>query len=104
MHLVCALKTSRAHSADTSQNDQISISHKHQDEDGLPNLEDIIANDTVQADDASTSSVVHTPPRTGAKDQTQTVLFSPEVRQGIQALQNLTIVGPLPAYLACGGC
>ena len=62
------------------QNDQFFISHRHQDEDALPNLEDLAVGEMVQPDDASTSSVVHTPPFVQAKRLSQTALFSDEVR------------------------
>jgi hypothetical protein len=53
---------SKARDTDSIQNDQFFISHQHQEEDGLPNLEDLGAEQPVLDDDASASSVVHTPP------------------------------------------
>ncbi|EAT82451.1 hypothetical protein SNOG_10116 [Parastagonospora nodorum SN15] len=60
------------------ENDQFFISHRHQDEDALPNLEDLAAGEMVQPDNASTSSVVHTPPFIQAKRLPQIALFSNE--------------------------
>jgi hypothetical protein len=65
--------------ADIAQNDQFFISHKHRDEDGLPNLEDLTAGEPMQPDNASISSVVHTPPFKQAKRLPQVALFSNEV-------------------------
>jgi hypothetical protein len=71
----------------------------------LPNLEDLAASETVHADDASISSVVHTPPFAHAKRQPQTVLFSSEVgRNRRRDYNTLTKIGPRPAYIAHGKC
>ncbi len=43
------------------QNNQFFISHKHDSDDGLPNLEEAQGKEPISEDDASTSSVVHTP-------------------------------------------
>ncbi|OAL05195.1 hypothetical protein IQ06DRAFT_212865 [Phaeosphaeriaceae sp. SRC1lsM3a] len=59
-------------------NDQLFISHTHRNEDGLPNVEDLAPGETVTADDASTSSVVHTPPTGRTKGEKQGVIFSQE--------------------------
>jgi len=56
--------------SDTLQNDQFFISHKHQQEDGLPNLEEIQEKEVVLDDDASTASVVRSPPATEKRDGT----------------------------------
>jgi hypothetical protein len=45
-----------------SQNDQLFISHKHQVEDGFPNLEELQEKEGIYEDDASASSVVRSPP------------------------------------------
>jgi hypothetical protein len=79
MHLVRTM-TIRSLAANMVQNDQYFISHKHQAEDGLPNLEELTAGETVHPDNASTSSVVHTPPFVHAKRLPKTALFSNEVR------------------------
>jgi hypothetical protein len=79
MHLVRTL-IFQSLAANMVQNDQFFISHKHQGEDGLLNLEELTAGETVKPDNASTSSVVHTPPFVQAKRLPQTALFSNEVR------------------------
>lgn len=82
-----------------AQNDQFFISHRHRDEDGLPNLEELTVGETVQPDNASTSSVVHTPPFVHAKRLPQTVLFSNEVRFLEQKhSMRLKRVGSYPAH------
>jgi hypothetical protein len=61
------------------QNDQFFISHKHQEEDGLPNLEDLHGKNPVSDDDASTSSVVRSSPYTFGKLNPNSIVFSAEV-------------------------
>lgn len=78
-HLVCCIQASYYVLLTLLQNDQISISHKHQNEDGLPNLEDLQDNALASDDGASTSSVVHTPPFALVKRKTQAISFSSEV-------------------------
>lgn len=62
------------------QNDEFFISHRHQDEDALPNLENLAVGEMVQPYNVSSSSVVHTPPFVQAKRLPQTALFSDKVR------------------------
>lgn len=79
LHLVYAPSRSSRPATDVVQNDQLFISHTHRNEDGLPNVEDLAPGETVTADDASTSSVVHTPPTGRTKGEKQGVIFSQEV-------------------------
>jgi hypothetical protein len=60
------------------QTDQFFISHKHQQDDGLPNLEDSQERGAVSNDDASTASVVRSPPL-GLEKRDGTVVFSADV-------------------------
>ncbi|KAF2004323.1 hypothetical protein P154DRAFT_572363 [Amniculicola lignicola CBS 123094] len=62
----------------THLNDQFFISHKHQEEDGLPNLEELHGKDPVSDDDASTSSVVRSSPHTFGKLNPNSIVFSAE--------------------------
>jgi hypothetical protein len=85
------------------QNDQFFISHRHQAEDGLPNLEDLTAKEPPSDDGASMSSVVHTPPF--VKRKPQTVLFTIEVGPPLHMhYKTLMTAGPCPAHLPHGGC
>ena len=63
---------------DRQQNDQFFISHKHQAEDGLPNLEERQDKEPVSEDDASTSSVVRSSPYILEKRKAS-LIFSQEV-------------------------
>ncbi|KAF2826055.1 hypothetical protein CC86DRAFT_394819 [Ophiobolus disseminans] len=76
--LFIALNSSEISRMAVHLNDQFFISHKHQDDDGLPNLEDLNAKELPSDDDASTSSVVHTPPFAHAKAKSQAIWFSSE--------------------------
>ncbi|KAH5423342.1 hypothetical protein HBI23_198890 [Parastagonospora nodorum] len=81
-------------------NDQFFISHRHQDEDALPNLEDLAAEEMVQPDNASTSSVVHTPPFVQAKRLPQIALFSNEdLLQLTSRMVDVKISSEVRAYL-----
>ncbi|KAL5385120.1 hypothetical protein DPSP01_004932 [Paraphaeosphaeria sporulosa] len=63
-------------------NDQLFISHKHQIEDGFPNLEELHEKEPIYDDDASTSSVVRSPPK-----QEDSVMFT---EADLNELTNLT--------------
>ncbi|KAF1834663.1 hypothetical protein BDW02DRAFT_323358 [Decorospora gaudefroyi] len=58
--------------------DQFFISHKHQTDDGLPNLEEGQEKEPVPEDSASMSSVVHTPRFEGAEQKARVALFPPD--------------------------
>ena len=60
------------------QDDQFFISHKHQADDGLPNLEESHDKEPVSEDDASTSSVVRSSPYMFEKRK-PSLMFSQEV-------------------------
>ena len=77
-HLVGALPLNVMGSANIFKNDQFFISHHHQHEDDLPNLEDLTAKEPPPDDDASMSSVVHTP-LGHAKRKPTAVLFTSDV-------------------------
>lgn len=62
-----------------NQNDQFFISHDHQADDELPHLEEIYEQKLKSGDDASISSVVHTPPATTSRMESQAVLITSEV-------------------------
>lgn len=62
------------------QNDQFFISHRHQAEDGLPNLEELQEKERGFDDGASMSSVVRTVPFMAVKAKPQSALFTSEVR------------------------
>ncbi|KAF1921295.1 hypothetical protein BDU57DRAFT_435431 [Ampelomyces quisqualis] len=98
--LFIALNASGTRRLTLHLNDQFFISHKHRGEDGLPNLEDLAAKDTETADDASTSSVVHTPAHAHAKRQLQGMLFSPEdLAQLTWRMADVKISSEVRAYL-----
>lgn len=61
-------------------NDQFFISHKHDADDGYPNLEEMLPNEVVTEDNASTSSVVRTSPYALKKREQQAVLLTAEVQ------------------------
>ena len=63
----------------STQNDQFFISHKHQTDDGLPNLEELQEKERVLDDDASTSSVVRLTRFVPGKHKPQAALFTSEV-------------------------
>jgi hypothetical protein len=54
------------------------ISHKHQAEDGLPNLEELQEKEAVSEDNASLASVIR-PPREVQEKRESSVVFSSEV-------------------------
>ncbi|USP82110.1 hypothetical protein yc1106_09384 [Curvularia clavata] len=60
------------------ENDQFFISHKHQTDDGLPNLEELQEKERVLDDDASTSSVVRLARFVPGKHKPQAALFTAE--------------------------
>ena len=76
--------------ANTVQNDQFFISHKHYHEDGLPNIEEQHEKEKVLDDDQSTSSVIRTPPLAPSKGTSQKHLFSADVR-GASTLQYILL-------------
>ncbi|EOA87204.1 hypothetical protein ACJQWK_10409 [Exserohilum turcicum] len=76
--LFIALNASGSSRLTMHLNDQFFISHKHQVEDGLPNLEELQEKQGVSHDGASTSSVVRTPLFLPGKYKAQTALFTPE--------------------------
>ncbi|KAH7371284.1 hypothetical protein BKA66DRAFT_424316 [Pyrenochaeta sp. MPI-SDFR-AT-0127] len=76
--LLLALNEAGSPRLTTHLNDQIFISHKHQSDDGLPNLEELQDKSLASDDGVSTSSVVHTPPYALAKRKPQAILFSSE--------------------------
>ncbi|KAF1934916.1 hypothetical protein EJ02DRAFT_362647 [Clathrospora elynae] len=81
-------------------NDQFFISHKHQAEDGLPNLEELQEKEPASDDDVSTSSVVHTLPYAHAKQKPQIVLFLPEDLTHLTSLTTeVKISSEVRAYL-----
>lgn len=57
-------------------NDQIFISHRHRAEDGLPNVEQLMEKASVPDDEASTSSVIWTPPKKLAEGKSAAALFT----------------------------
>jgi hypothetical protein len=82
------------------QNDQIFISHKHQQEDGLPNLEDLRAAEPPSEDNASTSSVIRSSPYPFQKRKQLTPLFSlDELHKLTQLTQDVRISSEVRAYL-----
>lgn len=79
-HLVWMIMIPRFESSpDKRQTDQFFISHKHQKDDGLPNLEESQEKNATFNDNASTSSVVRSPPL-GAEKRDGTLIFSADVR------------------------
>ena len=76
------------------QNDQFFISHKHQADDGLPNLEELQEKNHASDDGASMSSVVRTPPFQPGKHKPQQALFLPDVCRPWYACSVLTRTGP----------
>ncbi|CAO2655106.1 Nn.00g101700.m01.CDS01 [Neocucurbitaria sp. VM-36] len=81
-------------------NDQISISHHHQVDDGLPNLEEMQEKALASEDNASTSSVVHTPSYAPEKGKPPAVLFPPEDLAHLTTLTSqVKISSEVRAYL-----
>ncbi|KAF2848062.1 hypothetical protein T440DRAFT_175715 [Plenodomus tracheiphilus IPT5] len=80
-------------------NDEFLISHKHQAEDGLPNLEELQDQHLVSEDDASTSSVVRKSTYT-AVTKPQAVLFPAEdLAHLIKLTASVKISSEVRAYL-----
>jgi hypothetical protein len=77
-HLVGKIDFQISINSDKRQTDQFFISHKHQQDDGLPNLEDSQEKEVVFSDNASTASVVRSPPL-GVEKRDGTVVFSSDV-------------------------
>lgn len=63
----------------STQNDQFFISHKHQTDDGLPNLEELQEKERFLDDGASTSSVVRPTRFVSGRHKPQAALFTTEV-------------------------
>lgn len=81
-------------------NDQFFISHKHQVDDGLPNLGEIQENRPISDDGASMSSVVHTSPFKAVKQKPQMALFLPEdVAKLTEMTSEVKISSEVRAYL-----
>ncbi|KAF2873499.1 hypothetical protein BDV95DRAFT_517307 [Massariosphaeria phaeospora] len=80
--------------------DQFFISHKHQDVHGLPNLEELESKDLVSEDDASTSSVVRSPPAQAEKRGNSSLTFSEEDLKTLTSLTAQVMVNSeVRAYL-----
>ncbi|KAI8932240.1 hypothetical protein NX059_011119 [Plenodomus lindquistii] len=75
--LFISLNVSGTQSLTVHLNDQFFISHKHQAQDGLPNLEELQDQQLVSEDDASTSSVVRKSSYT-VYSKPHTILFTAE--------------------------
>ncbi|KAI4920111.1 hypothetical protein J4E90_002251 [Alternaria incomplexa] len=81
-------------------NDQFFISHKHQADDGLPNLEELQEKNHASDDGASMSSVVHTPPFQPGKHKPQQALFLPDDLETLTKLvSQVRISSEVRAYL-----
>ncbi|KAI4704765.1 hypothetical protein J4E89_009642 [Alternaria sp. Ai002NY15] len=81
-------------------NDQFFISHKHQAEDGLPNLEELQEKNHASDDGASMSSVVRTPPFQPGKYKPQQALFLPDDLETLTKLvSQVRISSDVRAYL-----
>ncbi|KAF2251802.1 hypothetical protein BU26DRAFT_502400 [Trematosphaeria pertusa] len=78
--LFIALNESESARLATHLNDQFFISHKHEVDDRFPNLQELQEKEPVSEDDASTSSVVHSPPETFEKRNSSSLVFSQEVQ------------------------
>ncbi|KAF2468876.1 uncharacterized protein BDR25DRAFT_53793 [Lindgomyces ingoldianus] len=76
--LFIALNPSGTARLTTHLNDQFFISHRHQADDGLPNLEELQTKAPASDDDASTSSVVRTSPMLAEKRKFLAPVFSLE--------------------------
>ncbi|OAL46663.1 hypothetical protein IQ07DRAFT_137516 [Pyrenochaeta sp. DS3sAY3a] len=98
--LLIALNSSGTARLSAHLNDQFLISHKHQFDDGLPNLEELQGKDVPSDDDGSTSSVVHTPPDAMLKRAVKSVLFSPQdIIQLTALMAQVKISSEVRAYL-----
>ncbi|CAI6341303.1 unnamed protein product [Periconia digitata] len=94
-----ALNASGSIRLSTHLNDQFCISHKHLEEHGLPNLEELQDTEFVSEDDASSSSVVRSPPVVYQK-QKKNILFSTEDLHELSSLINdVKISSEVRAYL-----
>ncbi|KAI4628399.1 hypothetical protein J4E83_002949 [Alternaria metachromatica] len=81
-------------------NDQFFISHKHQADDGLPNLEELQEKNHALDDGASMSSVVRTPPFQPGKHKPQQALFLPDDLETLTKLvSQVRISSEVRAYL-----
>ncbi|KAI4683771.1 uncharacterized protein J4E84_006609 [Alternaria hordeiaustralica] len=81
-------------------NDQFFISHKHQADDGLPNLEELQEKNHASDDGASMSSVVRTPPFQPGKHKPQQALFLPDDLETLTKLvSQVRISSEVRAYL-----
>ncbi|KAF2025165.1 hypothetical protein EK21DRAFT_77087 [Setomelanomma holmii] len=98
--LLIALNSSDSPRLTVHVNDQFFISHKHQKEEGLPNLEESEAKSPITDDDASASSVVHTPPARLVKGTSQSALFShDDLAQLSSRMGSVKISSDVRAYL-----
>ncbi|KAL6703554.1 hypothetical protein ACN47E_009579 [Coniothyrium glycines] len=80
-------------------NDQFFISHRHRDEHGFPNLEEL-QNEDIHKDDDSASSVIRTPPFVLAKQKQDAVLLSSEdLAQLSSHIAEVKISSEVRAYL-----
>ncbi|PVI04283.1 hypothetical protein DM02DRAFT_586518 [Periconia macrospinosa] len=94
-----ALNASGSVRLSTHLNDQFCISHKHEEDHGLPNLEEVQDAEFVLEDDASMSSVVRSPPVL-LKKRKKSILFSPEDLQELTSLvTEVKISSEVRAYL-----
>lgn len=80
-------------------NDQIFISHRYQPEDGLPNLEDLQGKERVYEDDASTSSVVRSPPETFEKRESPITFTEADLTELSGLIGQVRISSEVRAYL-----
>ncbi|XP_014556265.1 hypothetical protein COCVIDRAFT_100376 [Bipolaris victoriae FI3] len=81
-------------------NDQFFISHRHQAEDGLPNLEELQEKERGFDDGASMSSVVRTVPFMAVKPKPQSALFTSEDLANLAKLTaGVKISSEVRAYL-----
>lgn len=97
--LLVSLSVSRTQRLTEHLNDAFFISHKHQAQDGLPNLEELQDQRFVSEDDASTSSVVRRSTYT-AVSKVQSVLFSLEdLAQLTKLTASVRISSEVRAYL-----
>ncbi|KAF2190110.1 hypothetical protein K469DRAFT_23526 [Zopfia rhizophila CBS 207.26] len=84
----------------THLNDQFFISHNHQADDGLPNLEDHQIDEPISDDDASTTSVVRTSPLLLQKRPSPSLIFSQDDISKLTALTaEVKISSEVRAYL-----
>ncbi|KAF2681742.1 hypothetical protein K458DRAFT_78568 [Lentithecium fluviatile CBS 122367] len=96
--LFVALNASGTARLSNHLNDQFFISHRHKEEDGLPNLEELQAKEAVVEGNASTSSVVHSPP--DIEKRNGKLMFSlEELKELTELVGKVRIGSEVRAYL-----